>query len=186
MAAARYRIWYDSCMGKNTEKVITIDPATASMGYAVWSVDKRQRTGKLESSGTVVGRHSKKKDGDDAWLLNSDAQVAAVLEIVWEMRISKCVIEMPQAFHSERSYAAMGSIIKLAAFVGALRMALNDKDVEVMLATVGKWKGTTPKNVTMQRIRKWWNWQGKDHNEGDAVGIGDWYIRKHLKYSAVK
>ncbi|KKK77481.1 hypothetical protein LCGC14_2853180, partial [marine sediment metagenome] len=61
-----------------------------------------------------------------------------------------------------------------------VRTLFEQMDVEVTLVPVPKWKGNVPKEITMDRSRKHWGWRGEDHNEGDAVGIGDWYFRKYL------
>jgi len=58
--------------------------------------------------------------------------------------------------------------------------------VTVMLVPVNKWMGNRPKHVTKKRVEKHWNLTRADHNETDALGIGDWFVRKVLRYTPTK
>ena len=73
----------------------------------------------------------------------------------------------------------------LAAADGSLRQGFIEGGVAVELVPVRDWKGSVPKHITLKRIQRAWGWRGMDHNIADAVGIGDWYIRKQLKFEAI-
>ena len=57
---------------------------------------------------------------------------------------------------------------------------------EVTLYPVSVWKGTTPKEITQKRMTRYWGWdpnaKGSSHDEADAIGIGDYHIRRVLQY----
>lgn len=127
---------------------------------------------------------ARQRNGD--WRANGDCQLAIIQDLATTLKWSKCLIEMPQAFHSERSQAAMGSVIKLAFLVGQFHQLLTVRGIEVELVLVSKWKGNVKKEITRQRVNRHWGWDKKDHNECDAVGIGDWYFRKHLRLKPIR
>ena len=148
----------------NHERILCIDPATKHMGWAIFE------------DGNLVDSGHRKANGKD-WLQNMDQQ----LDFLYEFDdLDKVVIELPEAWgSSDRSVAAMNSVLKLSVLVGAIRyMFAIEAGIAVELVTVRQWKGQVPKEVTIRRIRKHWGWTGRDHNEADAVGIGDWYLRK--------
>ena len=93
------------------------------------------------------------------------------------------VIEQPEIFITGRKGRAAnnaGTVLKLTAVVYTLRQAIreysSDYDIDVVLVPVRKWKGHTPKERTMFRMKRRWNWTGEDDNESDALGIGTWFI----------
>lgn len=83
-------------------------------------------------------------------------------------------IELPD--YRTEAASNSGALEKLVAFVFSLRARMSPV-ARVVLVPVRKWKGNLPKEITQRRVAKRWNWQGTDHNEADAVGIGDWLIQ---------
>ena len=168
---------YDVCMKPETENVMAIDPSTKALGWAVFCVDHVNECAEMLGSGGIGSNC-----GD--WVGNIDFMTVAVWELICKWDVDRAVIELPQHFGSARGTVAGNSsaILKLMACVFSLRQALLEGCVTVELVTVSQWKGQTPKRITQKRVRKHWGWRGEDHNEADAVGIGDWYVRKSLKF----
>jgi len=54
------------------------------------------------------------------------------------------------------------------------------------LVKVSTWKGQVSKDITADRIKRRWGMEVHRLDESDAIGIGDWYLCKSLKYKAVK
>jgi hypothetical protein len=117
------------------------------------------------------------------WLERIDAMVDGVSRVVGEVDPGTVLIEQPEHFGGGgRAGAARnsGSVLKLMALVFSIRQMVLEVSAaaSVVLIPVRTWKGQVPKVVTMNRVRRSWGWEGTDDNEADAVGIGDWWIRK--------
>lgn len=170
-------------------KMLSIDPGLSTTGWALFEVNEIMEEGKYIESGIIL-RPRKKCD----WMFRLEWVVANICAMVELAGITKVVIERPQVFMSGKGQAAgnAGSILKLTGLVYTIYGSLGlvgisggkvvKAGVDVMLVGVSKWKGQTPKRITQRRIMKHWRVLCEDHNEADAVGIGDWYIRKHLEY----
>lgn len=163
-------------MPKVSHRLLAIDPSTKALGWAVFTLAPNR----LIESGVMRQRNDDGPDDEPAWLMNLDEVVEKVRCVCTEHGISLAVIEQPQMFGSSRgkAAAASGSILKLTAVAFALRERLMVLGVDVLMVPVSRWKGQTPKLITQKRVRRVWGWEGNDHNEADAVGIGDWYLRK--------
>jgi len=100
----------------------------------------------------------------------------------------RVLIEEPRLFLSTRKGQAASNssaILKLVAMVYCMAGALKALFTEnVVLVPVQQWKGNVPKEITQKRVLKHWGCKSGDDNITDAVGIGDWYIRKQLGYSS--
>lgn len=182
--------------------ILCIDPSIRNLGVAVFSNRKTDRreteTGefKLLSSATIKNpqpkasaREKRERKRRNSWVDDTDNMVNKLRQ--WRINQPYApepdlvLIELPRVFQSEKGLAAnnSGSIMKLAFCVAVLRSYFHHHtSSKVELIPVNRWKGTVPKHITQRRIKKHWGWQGgkRDHNEADAVGIGDYYIRKVL------
>lgn len=151
--------------------VLSIDPASRNLGYAVF---RSEGEWKLEEAELI------KQRGDD-WVDNVDAMVRAIGRVAKKWYVSECVIEQPELFLSSgrgKGASNSGSILKLMGCVFAIRQAMLSAGVRVTLVPVHVWKGTVPKVITLRRMRRRWGWDGDDLNISDSIGVGDWYIRR--------
>jgi len=162
-------------------KVMTIDPGLTECGWAVFDIDHERQQGILKDCGVIRCRI-----GD--WVMRLDFVVDQVADLLDSCRTERVVIELPHTYAAGKGTVARnsGAIMKLGALVFSIRSTALMEGVDVTLVSVAKWKGNLPKKITQKRIRTRWGWEGKNHNEADAVGIGDWYIRKSLRFTPGK
>lgn len=151
---------------RESMRVLAIDPSTKALGWAVFS-------GGFENSGWIRVR------GGKDWTARCDRMIDEVAALAREHRVCMVVIECPDYI---RHGGVVADVMKLQGFVFALRERLRH-DYQVELLPVHRWKGQVPKTVTIQRIRRRYGWMGNDHNEADAIGIGDWWWRKRKQGS---
>jgi hypothetical protein len=113
------------------------------------------------------------------WMVESIRRVEGGGEL-----ISVAVIEMPSHLPTARGMAASnsGAILKLGFCVSSLRQALRDDGIPVELIGVRFWKGQAPKEVTQRRMQQVWGVEYAKEDEYDAIGIGDWFVRRVLGY----
>jgi hypothetical protein len=165
--------------------LLAIDPSIRALGWSVFEVDESAGAARLLRSGVQRTRGGREEVD---WVERLDMMVDFVIGLCLERgkECSVVVIELPSVYAGGRGDAASasGSIMKLSSLVFALRQALLGEGIEVQLVPVRKWKGTLPKHITERRVRIYWHWKGSDHNESDAVGIGDYWIRKELRYKS--
>jgi Holliday junction resolvasome RuvABC endonuclease subunit len=157
-----------------TETLLAIDPATKTLGWAVFRRSAGGGRGwKLIDSGFI-------KQRGENWIVNLDAMVSRVRAICTEYGVTRGIIEQPEVFGSARGEGAgnTGSILKLTACAWSLRQQMKCMGIACDTVPVRKWKGQVKKHITAMRVQRVWGWQGTDNNESDAVGVGDWYIRK--------
>jgi len=160
----------------NAMKLFCIDPSIKALGWAVFEDDGLWV---LDESGVLTFG---KADGD--WQERVKVSAERVYDLAVEYGISagdRCVIEHPQVLGGARGEAASntGATLKLMAQAWTLRTVMEEcLAVETVMVHPTEWKGNAPKEVTQRRVRRHWRWTGEDHNEADAVGIGDWYLRK--------
>ena len=170
-------------------RILCIDPSVKALGWAVFrGVKCNQCKGdhkwELFKSG-VIKNNKGKKDGVD-WIDKLDYMVQKISEMINEHELWRTLdlvlIELPSTYSGGKGDVAAnsGAIMKLMGLVMALREMIRCTGFKTMVVPVRSWKGTVPKHITQKRIKHFWDWDGDDHNEADAVGIGDWYIRKHL------
>jgi len=178
-------------MGK-TKYLLTIDPGTKRLGWAIFEFDYRFKIPKvcLYRSG-FIAESSKTKD----WIERIDLMTKQILGIcqnlIFYSSEIKILIELPTNFAgSSKGAAALnsGSVGKLMACVFQLKGAISHvfPSFDIQLISVRTWKGNVPKTITEKRILKYWGRKGKVNDESDAIGIGDWYIRNILKYQPIK
>lgn len=177
-------------MASAGDRLFCVDPSSSALGWSLF-VCLSDGEWELECSGHL---NLSEKKGDGGWLERTDTMVDMLISMVVVIaaktdNVELC-IEQPEIFGSARGSAAnnSGSVLKLTALVHSLRSFVRSRaeewardgggKVEVWLVPVSRWKGQTKKEITELRIRRAWSWSGKDHNESDAVGIGDWWLRK--------
>lgn len=155
--------------GADMGTVLCVDPSVKALGWAFFSTGEwRNDEWELVDSGVLKVAAE--------WPESHDKMIRKVYS---EIPCGSVVlIELPSHYDSGKGAAARnsGAILKLFGLVMALREKLDP--ARVRLVPVRMWKGTVPKEITQKRVRKYWDWAGEDHNEADAVGIGDWYLRK--------
>lgn len=162
-------------------KLLCIDPGTKKMGMAVFHVNHKAQTAKLVSYFVVLVPKSKGE-----WHDRIDTMTNEAICFCNTSKPDKVLIEEPRLFLSTRKGQAAsnsGAILKLVAMVYCMAGALKALFTEnVIMVPVQKWKGNVPKEITQRRVLRYWRCKSGDDNITDAVGIGDWYIRKQLKY----
>lgn len=159
--------------------LLCVDPSLTRTGWAffAWRDDAGW---KLHSAGVFKQRRC-----TNEWVATMDKMVSQlreklfVLRDEWEGRIV-ILVEQPELMLGGRGLAAhnSGAVMKLTAMVFTVRARCAELGLPCKLIPVSRWKGQVPKEVTQQRVRRYWGWSGTDHNEADAVGIGDWWVRK--------
>jgi len=173
-------------------RLLCIDPGTKVTGIALFEVwtDTKE--------GIYVHSEALKAEASDNWFDRLDKMLTKVVdEALYPYLPDIVLIEQPRHFFgTSKGQGAMnsGAIEKVAALVfaiwGAVHIIAGDeKEVECVLVPVNKWKGNVPKEVTQKRILTHWGihftgWTTDD--EADAIGIGDWYIRKQLGFTPKK
>lgn len=165
--------------------VICVDPGTRVMGWAHFS----GASPVLKGSGFIRCAPGK----DLSWIDHVDSQVRQFESLVNRIGLGYAanpttsarypgmlICELPGVQGGAAGEAAKnsGDILKLMALVFALRERATSLGLDTQLVPVNIWKGQVPKEITQMRVKKHWGWLGSDHNEADAVGIGDWYYRK--------
>jgi hypothetical protein len=161
-------------------KLLSIDPGM-NMGLCLWEIDVRP--GKslndrvLCRAMALASQSSIRVKGD--YLGRMDRLVSWFSGFLDQNGVEIVVCEHPEVFNSGRGAAAnaSGDILKLTGLCYSLRQVALDR-VTWAFAPVSVWKGQVKKQVTELRIRRAWGWRGTDNNEADAVGIGDWVVRK--------
>jgi len=156
------------------KKILCIDPSVQSLGWAVFEL--YEAYGVLINTGEIKIRKSN-------WIYRLDFMINQLYKLFILESIDLILIEQPIIYYSGRGAVAANSesIMKLCSFVFAVRqMFLDYFHAEVQLVDVRKWKGQIPKSVTQKRNKKHWNFESDNDDISDAVGIGDWYIRKRM------
>lgn len=165
-----------------TKYLICVDPSIKALGFAVFKRTRLCRAAWELVTSTCIRLKDKDRGNPLSWVNRIDEMTSMVMDLLLNATSgienaadAMLVIELPD--YRTEAASNTGSIEKLVAFVFTLR-AMASSFCKVTLVPVRKWKGNAPKSITQARVVKHWNWSGTDHNEADAVGIGDWAIRK--------
>lgn len=160
--------------------LMSIDPGTRHLGVAVFRLYDVHREGRcIEYFPLDVGKKHK-------WEVRTADALAQVMSVCSRVKPKLVIIEQPQLFLSSsrgRAASNSGAVMKLTAVVFALYGALVGAGMKCELVPVSRWKGNVPKRITEKRVLLHWGCRSGNDNVIDAVGLGDWYIRKHLKYT---
>lgn len=169
--------------GGKYSAVFAIDPGTKLLGWSHFILNHNAKTAVLVTSGIIQQSRS------DEWIKRIDQTVDQVMEALTHTNglPTQVLIEQPENFGSGRGSAVTnsGAVNKLIACVfqikGAVRVA--HPKYKVQLLPVRQWKGNVPKHITQKRIARHWGVTEFDStDESDAIGIGDYWIRKVLVY----
>lgn len=153
-----------------------VDPSLKAMGFARFELYAEKDA--LAESGVIRGQ----KDGGTwartDWCVDALGGLMEESPVGWANVL--VLIEEPAHYDGGAGTAARnsGAILKLLGLAASIRGRVISYGGHVIMVPVRRWKGTVPKAVTARRIQRAWNWTGSDHNEADAVGIGDWWLRK--------
>lgn len=182
--------------------VFSVDPSLRACGWTSFAcTDEYDEARYLESGcirskgieegedpviDSLKGKRSKSND----WISRLDETVNAVLCFVPESSYKIGLIELPSTYSGGKGdvAAASGAIMKLMGVVFAFRERMLHEHGfnEVILVPVITWKGQTKKDVTARRVlRNWKCSHVTDHNEMDAIGIADWYLRRKMNYKPI-
>lgn len=168
-------------MKKGLVRLLCIDPGTRKMGVAMFEVDHRKRTSQLLKYFVVLIPKSKGE-----WHARINTMTDRAIHFCNTNQPDMVLIEEPRLFLSTgkgQAASNSGAVLKLVAtaycIAGALKALFTDR---VIMVPVQQWKGNVPKEITQKRVLRHWNCRSGDDNITDAVGIGDWYIRKQLGY----
>ncbi len=102
--------------------------------------------------------------------------------------IETLLVEVPQVYETKHQKGDQQDLIDLAVVVGGILAAARTYARSALIVRPHQWKGTTPKEITEQRVRKllspeefgridWPRATGLHHNIFDAIGIGLWRLR---------
>lgn len=166
-----------------TFRCLAVDPGTEYVGWCVFEINPRAKTGKL---GDMDCFHASPKH---SWEIRAADLAAMVGNIAVTHEVRTAIIELPRAYVSAggKGEAASNSsaLIKLGVAVGMISGEISARlggpmHVTIDLVPVQTWKGQVPKSVTQSRLKDRW---GLDtsvgrHDQWDAVGMADWFIRK--------
>lgn len=173
---------YDLLMPKPHQVVIAIDPSIKALGFACFEVNGAKSsllysTAIYQAKANSVTAHNRKLE----WIDRMDEMANQVIKLSSKYQVrgrTKVVIELPD--YRTEAASNTGSLDKLIAMVFTLRAKFESIGCPVNFAPVTVWKGNTPKSITQMRIKRKWGWNGDDHNEADAVGIGSWFISRRV------
>ncbi len=161
---------------------MTIDPSICDLGYALFALSS---SGPSKRAHIILADNIAQHSSED-FTIRSDAAAQILTRIAITHKVSEVAIELPDHYSSAKGEAAKNSdaILKLIFQVATIRSTILSliPSCEVILIPVRKWKGSQPKHLTQRRIRNHWHFENVNHNICDAVGIGDWLLRKRRGY----
>jgi hypothetical protein len=165
------------------ENFISIDPGTRKVGWCIWDKGRPVKWGCVR-----IGR------AKGGWQVRLSGVIRGLRDKVglgvWEL----VVVEMPAVWDAKKA----GSVVKLAMAAGVLGGVLvrPDRSIgglgkrekwiaggKVLFVPVGVWKGQVGKGVTARRMKRRYSISVKGEvgcggDTYDAIGVGDWYVRK--------
>jgi len=155
------------------------------MGWAIFELRSKNQAALIASGCITI---SAKKDD---WIERIDKICIDLLNVYWHhhIHLAHLLIELPEVFgsHKGRAASSSGSVGKLMACVFQIKGVISREfpNFEISLIPVRMWKGNLPKERTEYRIQKYWGRGGETSDESDAIGLGDWFIRRELKYKPI-
>lgn len=172
--------------------VVAIDPSIRVTGYSVfYSVRKREdgsRKFRLIRSGLLCPFRRPwygRKDIWPKWDVVYD-RIDVITKGVTPRSLPKSpglvqvIVEQPVVMLGSRrgrAAANSGDLVCLAACAASVRQHTRNCGAFTKMIPVQQWKGNLPKAITRQRMRREWAIpRDMDHNEVDAIGLGDWAI----------
>lgn len=158
--------------------LLAIDPSICDLGWALFQTFPSTKQAKLLKADNIAQPSFES--------LEDRSDTAAHILTNLTPPPSQAIIELPDHYSSAKGQAARNSdaILKLMFQVATIRTTLLHSlpACQVTLIPVRRWKGTQPKHITQRRILTHWNFTNTNHNICDAVGLGDWFLRKRMGY----
>lgn len=152
---------------------LTIDPGISGTGFAVFHNKILKRYGSVYPDRNL-----------DNWERRTSSILLKLMEEIHMAEAPQHVyIEWPSQFTGKRGLAAANSndILKLTCLIGRLaQYYIGIGTPTVMLVPVNRWKGNLPKEVVVERIKKFFSIRGVASHAADAVGIGQYVLTKAL------
>lgn len=168
-------------------RLIAIDPSIRALGWCIMTAHKPSKKVIIQYVDSGCLRLMSKIE----WRDRVDYMTQSVMKICKQKKVDALVFEEPILFGmfggDGRGDAAnnTGSVLKLMGVAYSIRGAFKywKPDGIVHAAPVNTWKGNVPKHITRSRMERRYTLELPDHNESDAIGIADWYLRKSGLYS---
>jgi len=162
-------------------KILSIDPSINNLG---WAYQKTEETGTVLQRvfGTIRAPRNVKE-------ASTEDRLGAMIEVL-EIELFPyldpstadvvLLLEQPETWGAYKSMASQhsGSLGLLDLLVGALFWWGWDKNWDVHLVKVSKWKGQLPKEVTQRRAEEYFQVHCDTDHEADALGILQWWLEK--------
>jgi hypothetical protein len=179
--------------------VVAIDPSIRVTGYSVMYSARKRKDGsrrfKLIRSGLIcpVLRPWYKLASWGKWDVVYDridvvTKGATPRILPPSNGLVVAVVEQPVVMLGSRrgkAAANSGDLVCLAACAASVRQHARNCGAFTKMVPVQQWKGNLPKAITRRRMqREWAIPKDMDHNEVDAIGLGDWAIRRFFAPAA--
>jgi len=174
--------------------ILSFDPGCHYSGYSLWKIPEipLEKEMMLSTFGLIRSKVPKKLD----WLFHARDISIRFHTLIRQTNPEVFLLEYPTFQPGIRGYSAArgGSILKLATLCGMLLMLWDMRAVAVrklqkvqppIMVKPYTWKGQIPKHVTRNRINADFGLQlkkGIEENISDAIGIGNWFITKQIKW----
>ena len=149
--------------------IMALDPSINFCGCAIFSEQKK----KLLSYILITPDKSTK----DEWLMKARSVFEQVRES--STSVEKIVIEIPEHWGNAGYLARESGALFKVTFLAGMICSLDN----VITVTPSGWKGQLPKDVMRRRFIKYYpdiDIEKMNHNILDAIGIGHWYLYKHV------
>jgi hypothetical protein len=160
--------------------LVSIDPGIHIAGLAIWQ------------DAELIGAHLVRTEKDaGGWVKTSELVEEAIRELY--VPIDVIVIEKPQVYTQRKLKGDPNDLIDLACATGAIARGLMARNhAELFVIKPHRWKGQTPKNISVKRSEAALEPQEKarvelpkarrlSHNIWDAIGIGLYWLRNERR-----
>lgn len=157
--------------------ILAIDPSATATGYAVVSTLHPKRPLLIESG---TWHPSAAKGAPDRY----DQLADFMARVIADHSVTTAIIETPSG--GQRHSATQ--LMVYAQAIGVCRAACHRSGAVVMPVKVNEWKGQARKSGTALYAAAAFgiSTEGRSHNEMDALGIADWWLRIGSKTYGVR
>lgn len=153
--------------------LLAIDPSSARCGWAILhNTDKPQRLDSGVWYPTDRPEMNRTKLDDLAVQIRHRVNT---FHANTDLRISHAVIETPAGGQWGRSAT---QLMVYARAIGVCEATCYGMALGMNRVTVNEWKGSGKKSHTANVVRHFFNYQPRDDNEADAIGLGLWLCSK--------
>jgi len=162
-------------MGEKGRTLLAVDPSINNMGCALFVVSSKRLM-----SAELLHPEKDAKDFTD----KSFSLYLKIKKVIVDHSVDIMVMEMPEKWDTAGFMSRESGAIQKLVFVCGVIYSLR-YDIEVKVVTPSKWKGQLPKEVTRNRLTKFYvpsfykkeeEWKKVNHNIVDAIGIGHWLL----------